>query len=129
MKTFCIAVLTLGVLTLGAVAQTSAGASASGSGSVSAGQSGTNAGAGANAGSSAQVNGASAGNASAGLSSGTTLQAELTKPLDAKKSQSRRRGHGQTDRRCKVRWQSGAAPRIKAGRACHRSAGPRQGRV
>jgi hypothetical protein len=86
MKTYCIAVLTLGVLTFGAVAQTSAGASASGSGSVSAGQSGANAGAGANAGSSVQANGASAGNASAGLSSGTTLQAELTKPLDAKKA-------------------------------------------
>jgi hypothetical protein len=114
MRMFCIAAMTAGLFTMSATAQTSAGASASGNASVTPGQ----AGAGANAGTSTNVNGsatarasqsnenkgtekgsagsaAASGNSAAGvngasgaLSSGTTLQAELTKPVDAKKAKS-----------------------------------------
>lgn len=115
MKMFWIAAMTAGFLTLGAAAQTSAGGSASGNASVTPGQASaganasqsaqtpaasTNVNGGANA--NAQPNqskGSDKGSAAAGgtssggvngasgtLSSGTTLQAELTKSLDAKKA-------------------------------------------
>jgi hypothetical protein len=79
MKNFWIFLLTVGLLTLGASAQTGAGAGASagGSASGSTGKSGANANAGANA---------SANNAAAALSGGTNLQAELSKSLDARKA-------------------------------------------
>jgi trimeric autotransporter adhesin len=124
-KTYWIAAITAGILSAGAVAQTSASSSASGNASVSPGQ----AGAGVSASQSAQTSGASAnvdanananakasheqegkskdnknkgsnsgasgsgsaagtGDLSAGLTSGTALQAELTKPVDAKKAKS-----------------------------------------
>jgi hypothetical protein len=118
MRKFYIAVITAGLLTMTALAQTSANGSASGNASVAPGQ----ASAGANASQSTQTTGAStnvdgsanakashpaekkqqgkdsaaAGSESGGaagvngasgaLSSGTTLQAELTKSLDAKKA-------------------------------------------
>jgi hypothetical protein len=124
MRKFWIAAMTVGLLTISAVAQTSATGSASGNASVTPGQ----ASAGANASQSTQTSGASAnvdgsanakasqprenkkseksskgssgsaaasGNsastaglngASGALSSGTTLQAELTKSVDAKKA-------------------------------------------
>jgi hypothetical protein len=101
MKNYWI-VLIVGLLSLGAPAQTGAGAggSASGNTSVSAGQSGasanTNADANANASAkhgSKQANGSGSGSASAStgsaasaLDSGTNIQAELTKSLDAKKA-------------------------------------------
>src|SRR5258708_31163591 len=116
MKMFCIAAMAAGLLTLGAAAQTSAAGSASGNASVTPGQASaganasqstqtpaasTNVNGGANAqasqpkenkkdekasatsgsNSAAGVNGASG-----ALSSGTTLQAELTKSIDAKKA-------------------------------------------
>lgn len=70
-------------LTIGAVAQTSANGSASGNASITPGQASANASASQNA----QVPGASASsNSSATLSSGTSLQAELSKSVDAKKA-------------------------------------------
>ena len=112
MRNYWIAVIVAGALTAGAAAQTSASGSASSNTSVSAGQTGANADANANAQTSggsagANVNGQAQashqGNSSAGgsaasdtsgsangngaaLNSGTTLQAELTKSLDAKKA-------------------------------------------
>src|SRR5579859_323293 len=115
MKRYWIAVIVAGVLTAGAAAQSAAGASASGNASASAGKNGANVSAGQNAqasGGSANVqadgqaqvsekskkgheggngstsaNATGAGNAAAsGLSSGTNVQAELTKSLDAKKA-------------------------------------------
>lgn len=116
MKIFCIAAMAAGLLTLGAAAQTSASGSASGSASVTPSQASaganvsqsaqtpgasTNANGGANAQASqpkeskkdekgsaaAGSNGAAGVNgASSALSSGTTLQAELTKSIDAKKA-------------------------------------------
>jgi hypothetical protein len=108
MKNYWIAVLTVG-LAFGVNAQTGAGAgaSASGSASASAGKNGASANTGANAdvsargsasgksgdnrgGGSGNGKGSSStsasGNAAAGLSSGTQVQAELTKPLDVKKA-------------------------------------------
>ena len=123
MRKFWIAAMTAGLLTMTAIAQTSANGSASGNASVTPGQ----AGAGASTSQSAQTPGASAnvdgsanakasqsngnkqnekgkdkgaaagasgnsagtagiGGASGALSSGTTLQAELSKSLDAKKA-------------------------------------------
>ena len=120
MKKVWIAAMTAGLLTMSAIAQTSANGSASGNASVTPGQ----ASAGASASQSAQASGTSAnvdgsakarashngnqqkekdkgaaagasgnnasaagvGGASAALSSGTTLQAELSKSLDAKKA-------------------------------------------
>jgi hypothetical protein len=111
MKKVWIAAMTAGLLTMSVIAQTSANGSASGNASVTPGQ----ASAGASASQSAQAPGASAnvdssanakashnGNkqnekdkdkgaagisgASGALSSGTTLQAELSKTLDAKKA-------------------------------------------
>lgn len=122
MKKVWIAAMTAGLLTMSAIAQTSANGSASGNASVTPGQ----ASAGANTSQSAQAPGASAnvdgsanakashngnkpgnkdkdkgaaagasgnsagaagiGGASGALSSGTTLQAELSKSLDAKKA-------------------------------------------
>jgi hypothetical protein len=116
MKMFCIAAITAGLLTLGAAAQTSAGGSTSGNASVTPGQASAGANASQSAhtpGASTNVNGganaqasqpnqksepnkgsaAAGSNSAAGvngtsgaLSSGTTLQAELTKSLDAKKA-------------------------------------------
>lgn len=116
MKMFCIAAIAAGLLTLGAAAQTSAGGSASGNASVTPGQASAGANASQSAqtsGTSTSVNGganaqasqpkenkrdekgsATAGSnsaagvngASGALSSGTTLQAELTKSIDAKKA-------------------------------------------
>ncbi len=105
MKNYWI-VLIAGLLSLGAAAQTGAGAGASASGntSVSAGQSGANANANADANAKAdakhgskQANGSASGNGSgsasastnsvaSALGSGTNIQAELTKSLDAKKA-------------------------------------------
>src|SRR5258708_1204460 len=99
-------VLIAGLLSLGAAAQTGAGAGAFDSGitSVSAGQSGANANANADANAKAdakhgskQANGSASGNGSgsasastnsvaSALGSGTNIQAELTKSLDAKKA-------------------------------------------
>ena len=113
MRNYWIAVIVAGALTAGAAAQTSASGSASSNTSVSAGQTGVNAGANTNAQTSggsagANVNGqaqtsqqggnssanggaasgtsASANGNGASLNNGTTLQAELTKSLDAKKA-------------------------------------------
>ena len=77
MKSYWVFLLTVGLLTLGASGQTGAGASASGN--ASAGKPGAKANANANG-------NASANNAGAGLSSGTTMQTELTKSLDTKKA-------------------------------------------
>ncbi|HEU4415802.1 MAG TPA: hypothetical protein VFT65_13530 [Candidatus Angelobacter sp.] len=122
MKHLWISALTAGMLTLGAVAQTSANGSAAGNASVNPGQTGANAsasqsaqtpGASANVDSSANVKasqdqqskkneqksasagGNAAGTAASGannsgamLASGTTLQAELSKSVDAKKAKS-----------------------------------------
>jgi hypothetical protein len=115
MRTFCIAAIAAG-LAVTAVAQTSAGGSASGSASVTPGQASAGANASQSAqtpAASTSVNGAANGNvsqpnqlkgtdkssaaagsnsaagvngASGALSSGTTLQAELTKSIDAKKA-------------------------------------------
>jgi hypothetical protein len=116
MKMFRIAAMAAGLLAMGAAAQTSAGGSASGNASVTPGQAGAGANASQNAqtpGASTNVNGAAnvqasqpkenkkddkssaagGSNSTAGvngpsgaLSSGTTLQAELTKSIDAKKA-------------------------------------------
>lgn len=112
MRNNWIAVIVAGALTAGAAAQTSASGSASSNTSVSAGQTGVNAGANANTQTSggsagANVNGqaqashqgnssasggaasgtsASANGSGEALNSGTTLQAELTRPIDAKKA-------------------------------------------
>ncbi len=116
MRTFCIAVMVAGLAATGATAQTSAGGSASGNASVTPGQASAGANASQNAqtpAASTGVNGAANGNlsqsnkkngtdkgstaaggnsavgvngASGALSSGTTLQAELTKSIDAKKA-------------------------------------------
>jgi hypothetical protein len=116
MRIFCIAAIVAGLFTLGAAAQTSAGGSASGGASVTPGQASAGANASQSTqtpGASTSVNGsasaqasqsndkkgtdqasAAAGGTSSGgvngtsgaLSSGTTLQAELTKSLDAKKA-------------------------------------------
>jgi hypothetical protein len=116
MKMFCIAAMAAGLLAIGAAAQTSAGSSASGNASVTPGQASAGANASQNAqtpGASTNVNGAAnvqasqskdnkkddkssaagGSNSAAGvngpsgaLSSGTTLQAELTKSIDAKKA-------------------------------------------
>jgi len=115
MRTFCIAAIVAG-LAVTAVAQTSAGGSASGSASVTPGQASAGANASQSAqtpAASTSVNGAANGNvspskqtngtdkssaaagsnsaagvngASGALSSGTTLEAELTKSIDAKKA-------------------------------------------
>jgi hypothetical protein len=79
MKKSWIAAIAAGLFTAAGFAQTAASGSATGNASVTPGQ----ATAGASANQSAQANGASA-----GLSSGTTLQAELTKSVDAKKAKS-----------------------------------------
>jgi hypothetical protein len=103
MRMSWIAVMIAGLFTISATVQTSVGSSASGGASVTPGQ----AAAGANASQSAQTSGTStnvdgSANArvpesnankgtekgSAELSSGTTLQAELTKSIDAKKAKS-----------------------------------------
>ena len=81
MKNYWIFLLTVGLLTLGASGQTGASGSASGNTSASAGKSGAQANANANAGANASAN-----NAAARLSSGTTMQTELTKPLDTRKA-------------------------------------------
>src|SRR5438552_14443616 len=105
MKNYWIAVVVAGALVVSAVAQTGASGSAGTQASVSAGQSGADVNASqntkANAGSensnskhqggnaSASANSNTSANASAGgatVSNGTTLQAELTKSLDAKKA-------------------------------------------
>ena len=116
MKNFCIAAVIAGLFAMSAAAQTSAGGSTSGNASVTPGQASVGANASQSAqtpGAAANVNGganaqasqskdnkkddkssAAAGNnsaagvngASTALSSGTTLQAELTKSLDAKKA-------------------------------------------
>jgi hypothetical protein len=116
MRTFCIAAVVAGFIAMGAAAQTSAGGSASGSASVTPGQASAGANASQSAqtpAASTGVNGAAnaqasqskenkqndKGSAAAGsnsaagvngasgaLSSGTTLQAELTKSIDAKKA-------------------------------------------
>ena len=122
MKKVWIAAMTAGLLTMSAIAQTSANSSASGNASVTPGQASAGAGASQNAqapGASANVDGsanakashngnkqgekekdkgaaagasgngagaAGIGGASGALSSGTTLQAELSKSLDAKKA-------------------------------------------
>jgi hypothetical protein len=81
LRKYWIAAATAGMLTLGAVAQISASGSGSGSASVTSGQ--------ASASQSAQTSGAVANmNFSAALSSGTTMQAELSKSVDAKKAKS-----------------------------------------
>jgi hypothetical protein len=69
MKMF-FAAMTVGLLTISATAQTSAGGSASGNASVTPGQAGMNA------------------SQTEALNGGTTLQAELTKTIDAKKAKS-----------------------------------------
>ncbi|HXB21344.1 MAG TPA: hypothetical protein VNV88_08185 [Candidatus Solibacter sp.] len=115
MKNYWMPVVVAGVLMTSAAAQSGAGASTSGNASVSAGQNGASAGASQNAqtsngstnaqvdgqaqaskksnkknesgNSSASASGSGAANgAAAALSGGTTLQAELTKSLDAKKA-------------------------------------------
>jgi hypothetical protein len=116
MRIFCIAAMVAGLAATGATAQTSAGGSASGNASVSPGQASAGANASQSAqtpAASTSVNGAAnaqashskenkqsdkrsaaAGSNSAAdvngatgaLSSGTTLQAELTKSIDAKKA-------------------------------------------
>ncbi len=116
MKMFCIAAMAASLLALGAAAQTSANGSASGSASITPGQASAGANAsqstqtsgastsvngGANPGvsqpndkkgadkSSTAAGGSSSGGvngASGALSSGTTLPAELTKSIDAKKA-------------------------------------------
>jgi hypothetical protein len=84
-RKYWIAAITAGMLTMGAVAQTSASSSASGNASVTPGQ----AGASASTSQSAQTSGVSTtADSAAALSSGTTLQAELTKSVDAKKAKS-----------------------------------------
>lgn len=112
LKKYWIAAIAASMLSMGAVAQVSAGGSASGNASVTPGQAGASASANqsanagkagastststnqtANVGSAANaasaVNAGSAanvGSSSAALSSGTAMQAELTKSLDAKKA-------------------------------------------
>ena len=116
MRTFCIAAIVAGLVATGATAQTSAGGSASGNASVTPGQASAGANAsqsaqtpaastGVNGAANAQAShskenkkddksSAAAGSnsaagvngASGALSSGTTLQAELTKSIDAKKA-------------------------------------------
>ena len=116
MKMFCIAAMAASLLALGAAAQTSANGSASGSASITPGQASAGANASQStqvSGASNSVNGganpsvsqpndkkgvdksstAAGGSSSGGvngtsgaLSSGTTLQAELTKSIDAKKA-------------------------------------------
>ena len=80
MKGYWIFLLTVGVMTLGASGQTGASGSASGNASASTGKSGAQANANANAGANASAN-----NSAARLSSGTTMQTELSRSLDAKK--------------------------------------------
>lgn len=80
MKGYWIFLLTIGVMTLGASGQTGASGSVSGNASASAGKSGAQANTNANAGANASAN-----NSAARLSSGTTMQTELTKSLDARK--------------------------------------------
>jgi hypothetical protein len=70
MRMFCIVAMTAGLFAMSAAAQTSAGGSASGNASVTPGQAGANA------------------SQTEALSVGTTLQAELTKTIDAKKAKS-----------------------------------------
>jgi hypothetical protein len=116
MRTFCLVAIVAGLVATGATAQTSAGGSASGSASVTPGQASAGANASQSAqtpAASTSVNGAanaqashskenkkddkssaaagsnstaSVNGASGALSSGTTLQAELTKSIDAKKA-------------------------------------------
>jgi hypothetical protein len=116
MRMFCIVAMTAGLFAISATAQSSAGGSASGNASVTPGQAGAGANASQGtqtSGTSTSVNGAAdtnasqsngskgadqssaaAGGTSSGgingasgaLSSGTTLQAELTKSIDAKKA-------------------------------------------
>jgi hypothetical protein len=70
MRMFCIVAMTAGLFAMSATAQSSAGGSASGNASVTPGQAGANA------------------SQTEALSGGTTLQAELTKTIDAKKAKS-----------------------------------------
>lgn len=102
LKKYWIAAIAASMLSMGAVAQVSAGGSASGNASVTPGQAGASAstnqsgnasvtpgqaGASASTNQSANVgSAANVGSSSAALSSGTTMQAELTKSLDAKKA-------------------------------------------
>jgi hypothetical protein len=116
MRTFCLVAIVAGLVATGATAQTSAGGSASGSASVTPGQASAGANASQSAqtpAASTSVNGAanaqashskenkkddkssaaagsnstaSVNGASGALNSGTTLQAELTKSIDAKKA-------------------------------------------
>ncbi|HKR96410.1 MAG TPA: hypothetical protein VJW55_13640 [Candidatus Angelobacter sp.] len=112
LKKYWIAAIAASMLSMGAVAQVSAGGSASGNASVTPGQAGAsasanqstnagqagaststsanqtaNVGSVANAGSAANTgSAANVGSSSAALSSGTAMQAELTKSLDAKKA-------------------------------------------
>ena len=110
MKKFWIAAITAGLLAVSAVAQTSAGGSVSGNASVTPGQASAGAspsqntqtsGASANvdashpsgdknkekdSGSATSASAAGVNGTSGALSSGTTLQAELTKSIDAKKA-------------------------------------------
>ncbi|HKV91360.1 MAG TPA: hypothetical protein VJW20_02305 [Candidatus Angelobacter sp.] len=107
LKKYWIAAIAASMLSMGAVAQVSAGGSASGNASVTPGQAGASAsanqsanagkaGAGtststnqtANAGSAANVGSAANLGSAAALGSGTTMQAELTKSIDAKKAKS-----------------------------------------
>src|SRR5258708_9870315 len=81
MKSYWVFLLTVGLLTLGASGQTGVGTSASGNASASAGKPGAKANANANANANASAN-----NAGAGLTSGTTMQTELTKSLDTRKA-------------------------------------------
>ncbi len=81
MKSYWVFLLTVGLLTLGASGQTGVGTSASGNASASAGKPGAKANANANANANASAN-----NAGAGLTSGTTMQTELTKSLDTKRA-------------------------------------------
>ncbi|HZS26846.1 MAG TPA: hypothetical protein VFB76_06420 [Candidatus Angelobacter sp.] len=78
LKKYWIAAIAASMISIGALAQVSAGGSASGNASITPGQ----AGASASASQSANVG------SSAALSSGTTMQAELTKSIDAKKAKS-----------------------------------------
>src|SRR6185312_15610974 len=111
LKKYWIAAIAASMLSMGAVAQVSAGGSASGNASVTPGQAGAsasanqstntgqagaststsanqtaNVGSVANAGSANTGSAANVGSSSAALSSGTAMQAELTKSLDAKKA-------------------------------------------
>ena len=84
-KKYCIAATAAGMFTISAVAQTSAAGAASGNASVTPGQ----ANAGVSTSQSVQTPGASANASSSGaLSSGTVMQAELAKSVDAKKAKS-----------------------------------------